>query len=68
MKGAEKAISLVRGGRSEYAAALALEKGNSSSEKVFSEWLESVKDNPTVIDFEVRLRNIMDERTKVVPQ
>ncbi|XP_040833609.1 complement component C6 [Ochotona curzoniae] len=53
LKGAEKAISLVRGGRSEYAAALALEKGNSSSEKVFSEWLESVKDNPTVIDFEL---------------
>lgn len=54
LKGAEKSISLVRGGRSEYAAALAWEKGNSGpEEKVFSEWLESVKDNPTVVDFEL---------------
>ncbi|XP_012505031.1 PREDICTED: complement component C6 [Propithecus coquereli] len=54
LQGAEKAISLVRGGRSEYAAALAWEKGNSGpEEKVFSEWLESVKENPAVIDFEL---------------
>ncbi|XP_048224202.1 complement component C6 [Perognathus longimembris pacificus] len=54
LQGAEKSISLVRGGRSEYAAALAWEKGNSGpEEKVFSEWLESVKENPTVIDFEL---------------
>ncbi|XP_047411927.1 complement component C6 isoform X1 [Sciurus carolinensis] len=54
LQGAEKSISLVRGGRSEYAAALAWEKGSSSpEEKVFSEWLESVKENPAVINFEL---------------
>ena len=60
MQGSEKSISLVQGGRSEYAAALAWEKGSSGpEEKTFSEWLESVKENPTVIDFKVRLKNIM---------
>ncbi|XP_069897206.1 complement component C6 [Dipodomys merriami] len=59
LQAAEKAISLVQGGRSEYAAALAWEKGNSGpEEKVFSEWLESVKENPAVVDFE--LAPIMD--------
>lgn len=54
LQGAEKSISLVQGGRAEYAAALAWEKGNSGpEEKVFSEWLESVKENPAVIDFEL---------------
>ncbi|KAF5912112.1 hypothetical protein HPG69_003386 [Diceros bicornis minor] len=54
MQGAEKSISLVRGGRSEYAAALVWEKGSSGpDEKVFSEWLESVKENPAVIDFKL---------------
>ncbi|XP_076973183.1 complement component C6 [Tamandua tetradactyla] len=53
-QGAEKAISLVRGGRSEYAAALAWEKGSSEpEEKVLSDWLESVKENPVVINFEL---------------
>ncbi|KFO29156.1 Complement component C6 [Fukomys damarensis] len=51
---AEKSISLVRGGKSSYAASLAWEKGNSvSDEKVLFEWLESVKENPAVIDFEL---------------
>uniref|UniRef100_A0A8C0W0I5 Complement component C6 n=1 Tax=Castor canadensis TaxID=51338 RepID=A0A8C0W0I5_CASCN len=59
VQGAEKSISLVQGGRSEFAAALAWEKGNSGpEEKVFTEWLESVKENPAVIDFE--LAPIMD--------
>ncbi|XP_004605593.2 complement component C6 [Sorex araneus] len=54
LQAAEKSISLVQGGRSEFAAALAWEKGNSGPEdKVFSEWLESVKENPAVIDFEL---------------
>uniref|UniRef100_A0A8C0C9U9 Complement component C6 n=3 Tax=Balaenoptera TaxID=9766 RepID=A0A8C0C9U9_BALMU len=54
MQGSEKSISLVQGGRSEYAAALAWEKGSSGpEEKTFSEWLESVKENPTVIDFKL---------------
>lgn len=55
LQGAENSISLVQGGRSQYAAALAWEKGTSGpEEQVFSEWLESVKENPVVIDFEVR--------------
>ncbi|KAG8518859.1 Complement component C6 [Galemys pyrenaicus] len=54
LQGAEKSISLIQGGRSEYAAALAWEKGNTGpEEKIFSEWLESVKENPVVIDFEL---------------
>ncbi|XP_055968029.1 complement component C6 isoform X2 [Sorex fumeus] len=54
LQAAEKSISLVQGGRSEYAAALVWEKGTSGpEEKVFSEWLESVKENPAVIDFEL---------------
>lgn len=67
MQGAEKCISLIRGGRSEYAAKLVWERGNSSpDEKVFAEWLESVKENPAVIDFEVRVKNIMGKKAKVV--
>lgn len=54
LQGAEKSISMVQGGRSEYAAALVWEKGNSvPEEKVFYEWLESVKENPVVIDYEL---------------
>ncbi|XP_027257177.1 complement component C6 [Cricetulus griseus] len=54
LQGSEKAISLVQGGRSYQAAALAWEKGTSGpEEKVFSEWVESVKENPAVIDFEL---------------
>uniref|UniRef100_A0A8D1KH19 Complement component C6 n=1 Tax=Sus scrofa TaxID=9823 RepID=A0A8D1KH19_PIG len=54
LQGSEKSISLVKGGRSEYAAALAWEKGSSGpGEKTYSEWLESVKENPAVIDFEL---------------
>ncbi|XP_012383655.1 complement component C6 isoform X2 [Dasypus novemcinctus] len=53
-QGAEKSISLVRGGRSAYAAALAWEKGSSEpEERVLSEWLESVKENPVVTNFEL---------------
>ncbi|XP_006875462.1 PREDICTED: complement component C6 [Chrysochloris asiatica] len=70
LQGAEKSISLVQGGRSEYAAALAWEKGSSGpEEKTFSEWLESVKDNPSVIGFELApivdlIRNIPCAVTK----
>ncbi|XP_007948724.1 complement component C6 [Orycteropus afer afer] len=54
LQGAEKSISLVRGGRSEFAAALAWEKGRSGpEEKTYTEWVESVKENPVVIDFEL---------------
>lgn len=55
MQGAEKSISLVQGGRSKEAANLVWEKGTSGpSKSAFTEWLESVKDNPVVIDFKVR--------------
>ncbi|XP_005876053.1 PREDICTED: complement component C6 isoform X2 [Myotis brandtii] len=54
MQGAEKAISLVQGGRTEYSAALVWEKGTSGpDENVFSQWVESLKDNPVVIDFKL---------------
>uniref|UniRef100_A0A8C5K7J5 Complement component C6 n=1 Tax=Jaculus jaculus TaxID=51337 RepID=A0A8C5K7J5_JACJA len=59
LQGTEKSISLVRGGKSQYTAALAWEKGSSGPEEtVFSQWLESVKENPAVVDFE--LAPIMD--------
>ncbi|NWH44654.1 CO6 protein, partial [Fregata magnificens] len=54
LESAEQSVSLVKGGRSEYAAALAWEKkGAFPGHTVFTNWLESTKDNPVVIDFEV---------------
>ncbi|XP_040396017.1 complement component C6 [Cygnus olor] len=54
LESAEQSISLVKGGRSEFAAALAWEKkGSFPGHPVFTTWLESTKDNPIVIDFEV---------------
>ncbi|NWR38170.1 CO6 protein, partial [Tachuris rubrigastra] len=54
LESSERSISLVKGGRSEYAAALAWEKkGAFPGHTVFTNWLESTKDNPVVIDFEV---------------
>lgn len=55
LESSEKSVSLVKGGRSEYAAALAWEKTGSFPEHTaYTNWLESTKDNPIVIDFEVR--------------
>lgn len=55
MESAERSFSLVKGGISEYAAALAWEKkGAFPGHTVFTNWLESTKDNPMVIDFEVK--------------
>ncbi|KAJ7396303.1 Complement component C6 [Pitangus sulphuratus] len=54
LESSERSISLVKGGRSEYAAALAWEKkGAFPGHTIFTNWLESTKDNPVVIDFEV---------------
>ncbi|KAJ7406304.1 Complement component C6 [Willisornis vidua] len=54
LESSERSVSLVKGGRSEYAAALAWEKkGAFPGHTVFTNWLESVKDNPVVVDFEV---------------
>lgn len=65
MQGAEKAISLVQGGRSEFAAPLVWEKGTSGPDKnVFSQWVESLKDNPVVVDFKVRMKSVLGERAK----
>ncbi|XP_030825321.1 complement component C6 [Camarhynchus parvulus] len=70
LESAERSISLVKGGRSEYAAALAWEKkGAFPGHRVFTDWLESTKDNPVVIDFEVSpivelVRNVPCAETK----
>ncbi|XP_064032906.1 complement component C6 [Pogoniulus pusillus] len=54
LQSSERSISLVKGGRSEYAAALAWEKkGSFPGHTVYTNWLESTKDNPVVIDFQV---------------
>ncbi|XP_061325449.1 complement component C6 isoform X2 [Pezoporus flaviventris] len=54
LESAERSVSLVKGGRSEHAASLAWEKKAAFPEHtVFTDWLESVKDNPVVIEFEV---------------
>lgn len=51
----EKSISSVKGGRSEYAAALAWEqKGAPPESTIYKDWVESTIDNPAVIDYEVR--------------
>lgn len=52
---AEKSVSLVQGGRTEYAAALAWQKGKAfASNKIYDDWEKSVRDNPTVVDFTLR--------------
>ncbi|XP_034630056.1 complement component C6 [Trachemys scripta elegans] len=54
LQSSERSISLVKGGRAEYAAALAWEKKGSFPEHTeFTDWVESTKDNPIVIDFEL---------------
>ncbi|XP_062456062.1 complement component C6 [Rhea pennata] len=54
LESAERSVSLVKGGSSEYAAALAWEKKGAFPEHtIFTNWLESTKDNPVVVDFEV---------------
>lgn len=55
MQTSEKSISSVKGGRSEYAAALAWEKkGAPPDSTTYKDWIKSTIDNPTVIDYEVR--------------
>uniref|UniRef100_A0A7M4G1K4 Complement component C6-like n=1 Tax=Crocodylus porosus TaxID=8502 RepID=A0A7M4G1K4_CROPO len=54
LQSAERSFSLVKGGRAEYAGALAWEKkGAFPGQKVFTDWLESTKENPVVIDYEL---------------
>ncbi|KFP69510.1 Complement component C6, partial [Acanthisitta chloris] len=54
LQSSERSVSLVKGGRSEQAAALAWEKKGAFPEHIiFKNWLESTKDNPVVVDFDV---------------
>uniref|UniRef100_A0A8D0H7F8 Complement component C6 n=1 Tax=Sphenodon punctatus TaxID=8508 RepID=A0A8D0H7F8_SPHPU len=54
LQSSERSISLIKGGRSEYAAALALEKkGSFPGQTIFTNWLESTKENPIVVGFEL---------------
>ncbi|XP_053263801.1 complement component C6-like [Podarcis raffonei] len=54
LKSSERSISLVKGGRAQYAAALGWEKkGSFPGQTIFTNWMESTKENPVVVDFEV---------------
>ncbi|XP_030048943.1 complement component C6 [Microcaecilia unicolor] len=54
LQSSERSISLVKGGRTEYVAALAWKRDGAFPESnVFTNWLESTKDNPIVVDFEL---------------
>ncbi|KAM9590486.1 LOW QUALITY PROTEIN: complement component C6-like [Morphnus guianensis] len=52
LESAEQSVSLVKGGRSEYTAALAWEKKGAFPGHAVFTMLESTKDNPMVTDFE----------------
>nr|BAU69627.1 C6 [Sphyrna zygaena] len=54
LEAAEKSVSMVRGGRVEFAAALAWQKGESFPTEQYQNWKLSVQHNPTVVDFELR--------------
>ncbi|XP_044132635.1 complement component C6 [Bufo gargarizans] len=55
LQSSEKSISLVKGGRAEYAAKLAWQKKGSFPEhNVYAEWSASTADNPVVVDFELK--------------
>ncbi|XP_048360511.1 complement component C6-like [Sphaerodactylus townsendi] len=59
LKSSERSISLIKGGRAQYAAALAWQKkGAFPGQTVFSDWLNSAKENPVVVKFE--LASILD--------
>jgi len=58
VKASEKCITSVQGGRAEYTAALAWEKrGVLPDSTTYQNWIKSTIDNPTVIDYKVRMRN-----------
>lgn len=55
LKSSQKSISMVKGGRTEYAAALAWEKNKVlPNSTIHKDWIESVKDNPTIVNYKVR--------------
>ncbi|KAL6469914.1 hypothetical protein MHYP_G00210330 [Metynnis hypsauchen] len=50
----EKSLSIVKGGRSEYAGALAWERSGAPPDKTtYLDWIKSTIDNPTIIDYEL---------------
>uniref|UniRef100_V9KHD9 Complement component C6 n=1 Tax=Callorhinchus milii TaxID=7868 RepID=V9KHD9_CALMI len=52
LQASESSVSLVQGGRAEYAAALSWEKKDSFPDSSkYNDWVSSVKDNPTIVDF-----------------
>ncbi|KAM8961316.1 complement component C6 [Pelodytes ibericus] len=54
LQSSEKAISLVKGGRAEFAAKLAWQKdGRFPEENVFGDWVSSTVDNPTLIEYQL---------------
>ncbi|OCU02572.1 hypothetical protein XELAEV_18008334mg [Xenopus laevis] len=54
VQASEKSISLIKGGRAEYAAKLAWQRQETFPENtVFEEWVKSTIDNPVVVDFEL---------------
>ncbi|KAJ8260745.1 hypothetical protein COCON_G00164680 [Conger conger] len=54
LKASEKSISMVKGGRAEYAAALAWERqGADTSSTAYRDWLESTKDHPAIVEYEL---------------
>ncbi|XP_041085066.1 complement component C6 isoform X1 [Polyodon spathula] len=54
LKSSQKSISMVKGGRTEYAAALAWEKNKVlPSSTIHKDWIESVKDNPTIVNYKL---------------
>ncbi|KAG2466611.1 CO6 protein, partial [Polypterus senegalus] len=54
LKSSEKCISMVRGGRTEYAAALGWERKEVLPDStVYKDWLQSVMDNPDIVEYEL---------------
>uniref|UniRef100_A0AAR2J3B7 Complement component C6 n=1 Tax=Pygocentrus nattereri TaxID=42514 RepID=A0AAR2J3B7_PYGNA len=50
----EKSLSIVKGGRSEYAGALAWERNGAPPDSTtYLDWIKSTIDNPTIIDYEL---------------
>lgn len=59
VKASQKTFTSVQGGKAEYSAKLAWEnKEVSPASKTYYDWIQSTIENPTVIDFEVRMRYV----------
>ncbi|XP_066501729.1 complement component C6 [Hoplias malabaricus] len=54
LKTSEKSLSIVKGGRSEYAAALAWElSGSPPDSTTYQDWIKSTVDNPTILEYQL---------------